>query len=155
MILTPRRTEQVLQIKREYEDAGYPAKRLGVTWNNLTVKGKASSTVLHDTVLSLFNIPEKIKMGRRPVRDQVILDDCFGCVRPGQVLLVLGRPGAGCTTLLKMIANDRKGYSSIEGDMWYGNMDHEKAEDFRGEIVMNGEEVRHARGILLSGMRRS
>jgi (2Fe-2S) ferredoxin len=40
-----------------------------------------------------------------------------------------------------MIANDRKGYSSIEGDMWYGNMDHEKAEDFRGEIVMNGEEV--------------
>lgn len=73
MTLTPRRTEQVLQIKREYEAAGYPAKRLGVTWNNLTVKGKASSTVLHDTVLSLFNIPEKIKMGRRPVRESTMV----------------------------------------------------------------------------------
>lgn len=130
-------------MKEEYEAAGYPAKRLGVSWENLTVKGKASGAVLHDTVLSLFDIPGKIKTGRSPSREKVILDDNFGCVRPGQVLLVLARPGGGSTTLLKVLANARKGYSSIEGDVRYGNMDHKQAQEFRGEIVMNGEEVRH------------
>ena len=134
---------KVLRIKEEYEAAGYPAKRLGVSWENLTVKGKASGAVLHDTVLSIFNLPEKIKTGRRPTQEQVILDDNFGCVRPGQVLLVLARPGGGSTTLLKVLANAREGYSSIEGDVWYGNMDHKQAREFRGEIVMNGEEVSH------------
>lgn len=46
-----------------------------------------------------------------------------GCVRPGEMLLVLGRPGSGCTTFLKMIGNQRAGYESIEGDVHYGGTD--------------------------------
>jgi len=132
---------QVVQMKKDAEDAGYPAKRLGVTWNGLTVKGKANTAVLHDTVFSLFDIPGKIKAGRRPAPDKVILQESFGCVRPGQVLLVLARPGGGATTLLNVLSNNRAGYSEVEGDVLFGSMDHEQAKQYRGEIIMNGEEV--------------
>lgn len=36
------------------------------------------------------------------------------------MLLVLGRPGSGCSTFLKVLGNQRNGYESIEGDVHYG-----------------------------------
>jgi ATP-binding cassette subfamily G (WHITE) protein 2 (SNQ2) len=128
-------------MKRESDMAGYPEKRLGVTWDGLTVKGKASATVLHDTVLSLFNIPDKIRRSKNKIADKVILDDSFGCVRPGQMLMVLARPGGGATTLLRLLSNKREGFTEISGEVKYGTMDHEQAREFRGEIVMNEEDV--------------
>lgn len=41
-------------------------------------------------------------------------------MRPGEMLLVLGRPGSGCSTFLKVIGNQRSGYESIDGDICYG-----------------------------------
>lgn len=69
-----------------------------------------------------------------------ILSDSHGCVRPGEMLLVLGRPGSGCTTLLKLLSNRRKGYRTINGDVKFGTMDHQEAEKYKGQIVMNTEE---------------
>ena len=46
-----------------------------------------------------------------------------GAVNPGEMLLVLGRPGSGCSTFLKVIGNQRYGYESIEGDVLYGGTD--------------------------------
>ncbi|KAJ9118757.1 hypothetical protein QFC22_003978 [Naganishia vaughanmartiniae] len=131
-----------MEMKRESDTAGYPEKRLGVTWDGLTVKGKASATVLHDTILSLFNIPDKIKRSKNKVADKVILDESFGCVRPGQMLMVLARPGGGATTLLRLLSNKREGFTEIVGDVKYGTMSYEQAREFRGEIVMNEEDVR-------------
>jgi ATP-binding cassette subfamily G (WHITE) protein 2 (SNQ2) len=126
---------------KKQSDQVLPEKKLGVTWSNLTVKGKASSTVLHDTLFSLFNIPDKIKRGRNKVADKVILDDSFGCVEPGKMLLVLARPDGGATTLLRLLSNKRSGYTEVEGDVKFGTMDHAEAEQYRGEIVMNEEDV--------------
>ncbi|KAK9233726.1 ABC-2 type transporter-domain-containing protein [Lipomyces kononenkoae] len=56
------------------------------------------------------------------------------------MLLVLGRPGSGCTTLLKMLSNRRGGYASVKGEVWFGSMTHEEAKRYRGQIVMNTEE---------------
>lgn len=39
------------------------------------------------------------------------------------MLLVLGRPGSGCSTFLKVVGNQRSGYESIEGDVRYGGTD--------------------------------
>jgi ATP-binding cassette subfamily G (WHITE) protein 2 (SNQ2) len=61
-------------------------------------------------------------------------------VKPGEMLLVLGRPGAGCTTLLKMLSNRRAGYAEIEGDIRFGTMDHKEAQQYRGQIAMNTED---------------
>lgn len=57
------------------------------------------------------------------------------------MLLVLGRPGAGCTTLLRVMAEMRKGFTSVEGDVTYGGIDsREFGKTFRGEVCYNEEE---------------
>lgn len=56
------------------------------------------------------------------------------------MLLVLGRPGSGCTTLLRMLANKREGYAEIEGDVHFGSMSPKEADQYQGQIVMNAEE---------------
>jgi ABC-type multidrug transport system ATPase subunit len=84
-------------------------RKLGVTWKDLVVKVMPSDTRLQENVLSQFNIPQQIKESRQKPQLKTILDSSFGSVRPGEMLLVLGKPGSGCTTLLKMLANKRKG----------------------------------------------
>ncbi|KAJ6441375.1 multidrug resistance protein CDR1 [Purpureocillium lavendulum] len=50
----------------------------------------------------------------------VILRDCTGLVRPGEMLLVLGRPGSGCSTFLRTVAN--RSPLAVTGDLEYSNI---------------------------------
>ncbi|KAL9002558.1 MAG: hypothetical protein Q9188_004520 [Gyalolechia gomerana] len=116
------------------------SKKLGVTWKDLTVKGIGSDAAFNENVLSQFNVPQNIKEGRHGPPLNTILQDAHGCVKPGEMLLVLGRPGSGCTSLLKMLANRRNGYAEVTGDVHFGSMTAKEAEQYRGQIVMNTEE---------------
>lgn len=130
-------TRDVRQLDaRLHANESRPGK-LGVTWRDLTVKGVSNDAMFNDNVLSQF-IPFG-KSGKK-VPDKTIIDSSFGCVKPGEMLLVLGRPGAGCTSLLSILANRRLGYSEVEGQVSFGSMDHKAAEQYRGQIVMNTEE---------------
>jgi len=116
---------------------------LGVTFKGLSVYGVGAGTAIHENSFSQFNVPTKIRESRAAKASgerKVILDQVHGCVKPGEMLLVLGRPGAGCTTLLNMLANRRHGYDKIEGDINWGSMDHKRAQKYRGQIIMNSEE---------------
>ena len=55
-------------------------------------------------------------------------------------MLALGRPGAGCTTLLKMLSNRRNGYAEVQGDVRWGTLESKEAIQYCGQIVMNTEE---------------
>ncbi|KAJ9214059.1 hypothetical protein DTO166G4_4325 [Paecilomyces variotii] len=129
-------------------------RHLGVVWKNLTVKGLGLGAALQPTNGDIFlGLPRLIKglltRGRKgagtakaPVK--TILNDFTGCVRPGEMLLVLGRPGSGCTTFLKMIGNQRAGYESIEGDVYYGGTDSvTMAKKYRSEVLYNPEDDLH------------
>lgn len=56
------------------------------------------------------------------------------------MLLVLGRPGAGCSTLLRVIANMRKTFISVSGDVTYGGLSSDEFERYRGEAIYMPEE---------------
>ncbi|KAF2000580.1 ABC multidrug transporter-like protein [Amniculicola lignicola CBS 123094] len=116
------------------------SRHLGVTWKNLNVKVVPSDSRLQENVLSQFNIPQQFKESRHKPAMKSILVDSYGCVKPGEMLLVLGRPGSGCTTLLKLLANKRKGYTEVSGDVHYGALDAKQAQPYRGYITMNTEE---------------
>ncbi|KAF2125248.1 ABC transporter [Dothidotthia symphoricarpi CBS 119687] len=116
------------------------SRSLGVTWKDLTVQVVPSDSVLQENVLSQFNIPQQMKESRAKKPLKTILDSSSGCVKPGEMLLVLGRPGSGCTTLLKMLANKRKGFAQIDGDVHFGTLGAKEALQHRGYIVMNTEE---------------
>ena len=54
--------------------------------------------------------------------------------------LVLGRPGSGCSTFLKSIANRRKDYLRVEGDVLYAGITADEMERlYGGEVVYNQE----------------
>lgn len=112
------------------------SRALGVSWNNLTLKGVNSGVEFNENVTSLFNPFHKSPKGSEL---KTIVDSSHGCVKPGEMLLVLGRPGAGCTSLLNVLSNNRLGYE-VEGDVTYGTMSSKEAEAYRGQIVMNTEE---------------
>src|SRR6478609_9355746 len=75
---------------------------------------------------------------------KIILDNLTGCCRDGEMLLVLGRPGAGCSSFLKVIANLRESYTHIGGEVNYGGIDPETfAKRYRGQVCYNEEEDQH------------
>lgn len=55
------------------------------------------------------------------------------------MLLILGRPGAGCTSLLRVLVNHRESFNDVKGQVHYGSMDHVEARRFRQQIMLNTE----------------
>jgi ATP-binding cassette, subfamily G (WHITE), member 2, SNQ2 len=127
------------------EESGIRSKRIGVIWEGLTVTGQGGVTnfvkTFPDAFISFFNVFETamhiFRVGRKG-RECNILKDFRGVTKPGEMVLVLGKPGSGCTTFLKVIANQRFGYSSVTGELLYGPFDAETfAKQYRGEAVYN------------------
>lgn len=138
---------------RQHQSDDETPKHAGVIFRNLTVKGAGLGASLQPTVGDIFlGLPRFLKnlitkgpkaaTAKPPVRE--ILSNFNGCVRPGEMLLVLGRPGSGCTTFLKTFCNQRAGYEDVLGDVTYGGTDAKRmAKDFRGEIIYNPEDDLH------------
>lgn len=133
-------TPQLIRQQERETAAGFKRRELGVTWDNLTVEVPAASAAVKENQLSQYNIPQLYKDWRQKPPMKCILKDSHGCVKPGEMLLVLGRPGSGCTTLLKLLSNRRLGYNTIKGNVRFGNMTEKEAAQYRAQIVMNTEE---------------
>jgi ATP-binding cassette subfamily G (WHITE) protein 2 (SNQ2) len=133
--------------KSEEEAAGIKSKNIGVIWDKLSVSGEGGVKNFVRTFpyafVSFFNVYAKAKnmlgLGKKGNKFD-ILQGFRGVVKPGEMVLVLGRPGSGCTTFLKVIANQRYGYTNVDGEVLYGPFDHALFEKrYRGEAVYNDE----------------
>ncbi|RAK96058.1 putative ABC multidrug transporter [Aspergillus ibericus CBS 121593] len=119
-------------------------KRLTLTWRNVSVHVTAPDAALGDTLLSVADPRQALgwfKGGSRPKR--TILKDVTGQLRPGEMLLVLGRPGSGCTSFLRVLSNDREAFDEVVGETRYGSMDHKQAKKYRQQIMFNNEDDVH------------
>ena len=137
-------------------ESGESAKKLGVVFSHLTVKGVASGAsfvrTLPHAILGTFG-PDlyRILCGFFPGLRighggelRTILNDFTGVVRHGEMMMVLGRPGSGCSTFLKVIANNRDSYASVEGHVSYSGIPADEARKrYRGEVVYNAEDDQH------------
>ncbi|KAL4861099.1 hypothetical protein BDV12DRAFT_180739 [Aspergillus spectabilis] len=115
----------------------------GVAFKNLSVHGFGSPT---DYQKDVFNAVLSIgalfrKFTKTGVQKVQILHEFDGLVRSGEMLLVLGRPGSGCTTFLKTIAGEMNGiYATDEAYMNYqGISAHDMQQRFRGEAIYSAE----------------
>jgi ATP-binding cassette subfamily G (WHITE) protein 2 (SNQ2) len=73
-----------------------------------------------------------------------LIHDFTGVVRDGQMLLVLGRPGSGCSTFLKAVSNKREAFAGVEGEVSYGGISaQEQAKHYKGEVNYNEEDDQH------------
>jgi ATP-binding cassette subfamily G (WHITE) protein 2 (SNQ2) len=137
-------------------EGGESTKKVGVTYKNLTVKGVGAQATftrtLPEAILGTFGpdlyhlvcrfVPS-LKFGKPPpTRD--LIHDFTGAVRDGEMMLVLGRPGAGCSTFLKVIANQRDSFAGVEGEVQYGGISaEEQRKRYRGEVNYNPEDDQH------------
>ncbi|KAG6268971.1 hypothetical protein E4U49_006887 [Claviceps purpurea] len=153
--------------KRQEQSEEEQTRHSGVVFRNLTVKGVGLGAGLQPTVGDIFtSLPRSIAnlfrsvfrassgtgdgkaavkaavSAKPPVRD--LISDFNGCVRPGELLLVLGRPGSGCSTFLKAFCNQRSGFVAVDGQVTYGGTSAEDmAKNFRGDIIYNPEDDLH------------
>ncbi|WFD44377.1 hypothetical protein MPSI1_003045 [Malassezia psittaci] len=131
----------------EQQQRGQIARDMGVAFRNLNVTGWGTGAKYNTTVGSMLTSPiraltEFRQIFKKHVRH--ILHDITGCVKPGEMLLVLGRPGSGSTTLLKSLCSYRDGYRSIEGDLLYEGFDWKSIQGpLRGEVVYAPEDDIH------------
>jgi len=127
-------------------------RHVGVVFKNLTVRGVGLGAMLQSTLSDPFlalprllkNLFTKSRSSTRRPPIRKILDNFTGIIKPGEMLLVLGAPGAGCSTFLKVLANQRYGYESVDGDVSYGETDAKIMRKlYRNEVVYNPEDDIH------------
>ncbi|KAK6067384.1 multidrug resistance protein cdr1 [Seiridium cupressi] len=125
------------------DPAKYPRQPIGVSWRSLSVYGYGSGVDYQKDILNvLWRAPLMVRDWISGRQQKIhILRDFDGLVQPGEMLLVLGRPGSGVSTLLKTIAGqvhglhlDPKSDFNYQGIQW--DVMHSR---FRGEIVYQAE----------------
>lgn len=84
---------KIAEVRARDQRSGFPARELGVTWQNLTVQAMSADAAIHDNFTSQFNVPKLLRESRHKPPLKTILDNTHGCVKPREMLLVLGRPG--------------------------------------------------------------
>ena len=122
---------------------------LGVAYRNLRACGVAADSDYQPTVLN--GITKYLTDGFRylqkddPSRYFDILKSMDGIMRPGEVTVVLGRPGSGCSTLLKTIASHTYGFKiGEESKISYDGLTPKDIENqFRGDVVYSAETDTH------------
>ncbi|CCE63103.1 hypothetical protein TPHA_0D04700 [Tetrapisispora phaffii CBS 4417] len=122
----------------------YKPYKLGCSWKNLTAEGNSSDVSYQSTVL---NLPLKLAtlgyylLSSGANKKVQILKSVDGLIKPGELLVVLGRPGSGCTTLLKSITSNTHGFQlTDESEISYdGLTPKEIKKHYRGDVVYNAE----------------
>lgn len=132
---------------RAMDEEGIKNMRAGFVFKDLSVSGTASAISVQSDVASIlmapFRINEFLQLSPKPAK--IILRNFDGFVAPGEMLIVLGRPGSGCSTFLKTICGELDGLKVEKGStLHYDGVSQEcMVKEFRGELAYNQEVDKH------------
>ena len=122
-------------------------RRAGVAFRDLSVHGYSAPTDYQKTVGNYFL--DVVDFGRRLAgqkgRRVDILRNFDGLVRAGELLVVLGPPGSGCSTFLKTLAGETHGFEVDPGSKvnYEGIHFQQMHKHFRGEVIYTAEQDVH------------
>ncbi|KAK5996512.1 ABC multidrug transporter atrA [Cladobotryum mycophilum] len=135
------------QFIEQVHEKGFTDSQTGVGFRNLDVYGSGSAIQVQKTVGSLLMTPlrlgEFFSFGKKEPKH--ILHSFNGLIRNGELLVVLGRPGSGCSTLLKSLCGDLHGLNLGEQSKIHYNGIPQKQmqKEFKGEAIYNQEVDKH------------
>ncbi|KAF2837385.1 hypothetical protein M501DRAFT_995996 [Patellaria atrata CBS 101060] len=117
---------------------------LGLSFRNLHVHGFNTADQYQQTVASyLLKLPRLVVslLRKGPKESVQILQDFNGILRNGEMLLVLGRPGSGCTTFLKTLAGNTHGINIHPSSQinYQGVSYQQMHQDFKGQSIYLAE----------------
>ncbi|KAJ3331548.1 hypothetical protein HDU76_002864 [Blyttiomyces sp. JEL0837] len=137
---------------------GLDYARMPVVYDDLKVYGNAVTdtriptvgSTLKDIVRPIFSIFEYIHRVKNKIAApkletaKELIHGISGTVKPGELVLVIGRPGSGCSTLLRVLTNRTSTFKDIKGRVCFGGLTPAEIHDmYRGEVVYAEENDPH------------
>lgn len=129
--------------RHQFEQTGHSTMKVGIVYKNLNVYGKGEALQLQKTVGNSFMVQDMFKGGKKEHKH--ILRNFDGVIKSGEMLIVLGRPGSGCSTLLKTMCGELHGLEMDEKSVVHYNGIPQKQmmKEFKGEAIYNQEVDKH------------
>lgn len=127
----------------------YKPASLGIAYRNLRASGVATDSDYQPTVTNfVWKLgSELFRMLKKDDESRYfdILKSMDGIMKPGEVTVVLGRPGSGCSTLLKTIASHTYGFKvGAESQITYDGLTPKDIENHhRGDVIYSAESDIH------------
>jgi hypothetical protein len=132
-------------IAKVANDRGEEFRRVGLCFQNLNVFGYGTPTDFQKDVgnvwLALPGVVRRFFSSSAGQSRIDILRDFNGIIRPGEMCVVLGPPGSGCSTFLKTIAGDKNGIYVSQGSYfnYQGISPEEMHTAHRGDAIYTAE----------------
>lgn len=123
-------------------EQGIESANAGVSFRDLTCWGVDASAAHGPSVTEMsLEYMRFWKMFQKDTRKQrMIIQNFVGVLEPGEMVLCLGKPGAGCSSLLKAVAGEIENFTKVEGSFSYDGLDQaEMMEKYKGYVVYNPE----------------
>ncbi|ODV65879.1 hypothetical protein HYPBUDRAFT_112819 [Hyphopichia burtonii NRRL Y-1933] len=123
---------------------GVKPRYSGISFENLTLNGIDQSFSLQPTIGDILKGPVSIVRNIKAAKNTphtAVLKNFNGYAKKGEMVLALGRPGAGCSSLLKALSGtDLDLYTGLEGDIEYDGIPHkEMLKSFKSDLIYNPE----------------
>ncbi|KAK9459062.1 ABC-2 type transporter-domain-containing protein [Lipomyces oligophaga] len=121
-------------------------RAIGVKFKGLSVYGVDMSTTSLFTLSEVLMAPLRIGnlFSKSKVQHRALIRDFHGVIDKGEMLLVLGRPGAGCSTFLRTLAGETDAYTNVEGELAYDGIDQKTMKQrFKGDLLYSAETDEH------------
>ncbi|KAJ4408298.1 Multidrug resistance protein [Didymella pomorum] len=135
-------TKAMMNLQLSDENAA-PPRQAGISFRNLNVHGFGSDTDYQKSVGNvLLEGPALFKKLKGDKGRKInILKGVDGVVEAGEMLVVLGPPGSGCSTFLKTITGDTHGFFVDENSKlnYQGVSPELMQKNYRGEAIYTAE----------------
>ena len=132
-------------IAKAANDRGQGFRRVGLCFQNLNVFGYGTPTDFQKDVaniwLALPGMARRLFSSAAGQTRVDILRQFDGLIRPGEMCVVLGPPGSGCSTLLKTISGETNGIYVDENAYfnYHGITAEEMHTAHRGDVIYTAE----------------
>ncbi|CAH0021151.1 unnamed protein product [Clonostachys rhizophaga] len=133
----------------ETDPSAASSRFLGVAFKNLGAYGWSTGAESQPTVTNIalraVTSLAGLAGGRRQGKRIDILRDFEGVIKEGELLLVLGPPGSGCSTFLKTLTGETSGFKIAENSyLNYRGIDPSHVrKSLRGDVLYNAEVDSH------------
>lgn len=131
---------------RKVKGVGGGFQRSGIVLKDVTVSAHRTSEDLGNaTVASVIPMAIRSSFRRITAAQRSVVRSVDVLVKSGEMLLVLGRPGSGCSTLLRTISGDLENMTIESPAIIHYNSipQFQMLKEFKGEVVYNPESDLH------------
>jgi len=141
-------TKAMLRMRFQQGEDKFQLRTAGVSFRNMSASGVQGEADYQSSVGNVWiqgvNAAKDL-ISRKPKRKINILQNLDGLVKPGEMLVVLGPPGSGCSTFLKLLTGETHGFDvGKESEINYTGISYEEMhKSFRGEAIYTAEQDIH------------